>query len=45
VHFWGVFGNFACGIQGKALEHPHYFRQPDDNAALNCGFVIRKKWP
>jgi len=44
VHFWGVFGNFACGIQGKALEQPHYFRQPDDNAALNCGSVVRKKW-
>jgi hypothetical protein len=42
---FGVFlGNFACGIQGKALEQPHYFRQPDDNAALNCGSVVRKKW-
>jgi hypothetical protein len=27
VHFRVVFGHFPCGIQGKTLEEPGYFRQ------------------
>jgi hypothetical protein len=27
VHFRVAFGHFRCGIQGKTLEEPGYFRQ------------------
>jgi hypothetical protein len=50
VHFRVVFGHFPCGIQGKALEEPGYFRQRGSysnseprNLSLIGGFRKRKK--